>query len=71
MTPPLFFPLVFFFDFLRNAIAMITSRVAENAHHNANKAFEALQSLRENSKASQNLITTIRPPLSTTYRKLA
>jgi hypothetical protein len=71
MTTPLLPPLVSFPELLRSAVAVITSRVAEDARRNANEAFEALQSLREDSASSQALIATLRPPLSTAYRELA
>ena len=71
MTTPLLPPLVSFPDLLRSAVAVITSRVAEDARRNANEAFEALQSLHEDSTASQDLIAALRPPLSTAYRELA
>jgi hypothetical protein len=71
MTTPLLPPLVSFPDLLRSAVAMITSRVAEDARRNANEAFEALLSRREDSAASQDVISALRPPLSTAYRELA
>jgi hypothetical protein len=71
MTTPLLPPLVSFPDLLRSAVAVITSRVAEDSRRNANEAFEALQSRREDSTASQDLIASLRPPLSTAYRELA
>ena len=71
MTTPLLPPLVSFPDLLRSAVAVITSRVAEDSRRNANEAFEALQSRREDSTASQDLIATLRLPLSTAYRELA
>jgi len=71
MTTPLLPPLVSFPDLLRSAVAVVTSRVAEDARRNANEAFEALQSLRDDSPASQDLISGLRPPLSTAYRELA
>ena len=71
MTTPPLPPLVSFPDLLRSAVAVITSRVAEDARRNANEAFEALQSRREDSRASQDLIAALRPPLSTAYRELA
>ena len=64
-------PLVSFPDLLRNAVAVITSRVAEDARRNANEAFEVLHSLREDSASNQDLIAALRPPLSTAYRELA
>jgi hypothetical protein len=45
--------------------------VAEDARRNANEAFEALQSLRDDSPANRDLISGLRPPLSTPYRELA
>jgi hypothetical protein len=71
MTTPLLPPLVSFPELLRSAVAVITSRVASDARRNANEAFEALQSLREDSASSQALIATLRAPLSTAYRELA
>jgi len=71
MTTPLLPPLVSFPDLLRSAVAVITSRVAEDARRNANEASEALQSRREDSPASEDLIAALRPPLSTAYRELA
>jgi hypothetical protein len=71
MTTPLLPPLVSFPDLLRSAVAVITSRVAEDARRNANEAFEALLSRRDDSTASQDLIAALRPPLSTAYRELA
>jgi hypothetical protein len=71
MTTPLLPPLVSFPDLLRSAVAMITSRVAEDARRNANEAFEALQSRREDSAASQDVISALRQPVSTAYRELA
>jgi hypothetical protein len=71
MTTPLLPPLVSFPDLLRSAVAVITSRVAEDSRRNANEAFEALQSRREDSTASQDLIAALRPPLSAAYRELA
>jgi len=64
-------PLVSFPDLLRNAVAVITSRVAADARRNANEAFEALLARREDSSASQDLIAALRLPLSTAYRELA
>ncbi len=71
MTTPLLPPLVSFPDLLRSAVAVITSRVAEDARRNANEASEALLSLRVDSTASQDLIAALGPPLSTAYRELA
>jgi hypothetical protein len=71
MTTPPLPPLVSLPDLLRSAVAVITSRVAEDARRNANDAFEALQSLREDSPASQDMISGLRQPLSTAYRELA
>jgi hypothetical protein len=71
MTTPLLPPLVSFPDLLRSAVAVVTSRVAEDARRNANEAFEALQSLRDDSAANRDLISGLRPPLSTAYRELA
>jgi len=71
MTTPTLPPLVALPDLLRSAVAVITSRVAEDARRNANEAFEALQSRREDSTASQDLLTAMRPPLSVAYRELA
>ena len=71
MTTPLLPPLVSFPDLLRSAVAVITSRVAEDARRNANEAFEALLSRRDDSMASQDVIAALRPPLSTAYRELA
>jgi hypothetical protein len=71
MTTPLLPPLVSFPDLLRSAVAVITSRVAEDSRRNANEAFEALLSRRDDSTASQDLIAALRPPLSTAYRELA
>ena len=71
MTTPLLPPLVSFPELLRSAVAVITSRVAEDARRNANEAFEALLSLRDDSASSQDLIATLRPPRSTAYRELA
>ena len=64
-------PLVSFPDLLRSAVAVITSRVAEDARRNANEAFEALHSLREDSTSDQDLIAALSPALSTAYRELA
>jgi hypothetical protein len=53
-------------------VAVITARVAEDSRRNANEAFEALLSRRDDSTASQDLIAALRrPPLSTAYRELA
>ena len=71
MTTPLLPPLVSFPELLRSAVAVITSRVAEDARRNANEAFDALLSLRDDSASSQDLIATLQPPLSTAYRELA
>jgi hypothetical protein len=71
MTTPLLPPLVSFPDLLRSAVVVITSRVAEDARRNANEAFEALLSRRDDSTASQDVIAALRPPLSTAYRELA
>jgi hypothetical protein len=71
MTTPQLPPLVSFPDLLRNAVAVITSRVAEDARRNANEAFEALQSRRDDSPESRDLISGLRQPLSTAYRELA
>jgi len=71
MTTPPLPPLVSFPDLLRSAVAVITSRVADDARRNANEAFEALQSRRVDSSASQDLIAALRPPLATAYRELA
>jgi hypothetical protein len=71
MTTPPLPPLVSFPDLLRGAVAVITSRVAEDARRNANEAFEALLSRRDDSTASQDLIAALRPSLSTAYRELA
>ena len=71
MTTPPLPPLVSFPELLRSAVAVITSRVAEDARRNANEAFDALLSLRDDSASSQDLIASLRPPLSTAYRELA
>ncbi len=52
MTTPLLPPLVSFPDLLRSAVAVITSRVADDARRNANEASQALLSLRVDSTVS-------------------